>query len=113
MAKQIVHKLIDDIDGGDAEETVRFGMDGVAYEIDLSEKNASDLRNVLAPYVKAGSKVGRGGVAVAGRGGRGTATVTSRRENKIIRAWAEKNGKDVADRGRIPQKIVDEYYATR
>ena len=59
MAKQIIHKLVDDLDGGDAEETVKFALDGIQYEIDLSDKNAAKLRDVFAPYVAAGSKVAR------------------------------------------------------
>ena len=71
MAKQIIHKLVDDIDGGDADETVKFSLDGVQYEIDLSKKNAGKLRDLFAPYLEAGSRVGRGGVVVGGRAARG------------------------------------------
>ena len=67
MAKQIIHKLVDDLDGGDADETVKFALDGIQYEIDLSKKNADKLRELIAPYVGAGSKMGRGGVVVGGR----------------------------------------------
>ncbi|HTF10632.1 MAG TPA: Lsr2 family protein [Asanoa sp.] len=112
MAKQIIHKLVDDIDGGDADETVKFALDGVQYEIDLSKKNADKLRNAIAPYLTAGSKVGRGGVVVGGRAARGRGGAAADREqNKAIRAWAKKEGKDISDRGRIPQEIVDEYHA--
>ncbi len=112
MAKQIIHKLVDDLDGGDADETVKFSLDGVQYEIDLSNKNAGKLRDLFAPYVEAGSKVGRGGVVVGGRAARGRGGATADREqNRAIRAWAKKEGKDISDRGRIPQDIVDEYHA--
>ncbi|MEU2610641.1 Lsr2 family protein [Micromonospora sp. NPDC007271] len=124
MAKQIIHKLIDDVDGGDADETVRFGLDGVQYEIDLSAANAEKLRDIFAPYTAHGAKVGRGGVVGAGGGirgvvgvggGRGTragvGVTVDREQNKAIRAWAKKAGKDISDRGRIPQEIVDEYHA--
>ena len=70
MAKQIIHKLVDDLDGGDAEETVKFALDGIQYEIDLSESNAAKLRDIFAPYVGAGAKVARGGVVVGGRAAR-------------------------------------------
>ncbi|MFE7872618.1 Lsr2 family protein, partial [Micromonospora humida] len=110
MAKQIIHKLVDDLDGGDADETVKFALDGVQYEIDLSNSNADKLRDVFAPYVAAGTRVGRGGVVVGGRAARGRGGATADREqNKAIRSWAKKNGKDISDRGRIPQEIVDEY----
>ncbi|GHJ11541.1 Lsr2 family protein [Micromonospora humidisoli] len=114
VAKQIIHKLVDDLDGGDADETVKFALDGVQYEIDLSNSNADKLRDVFAPYVAAGTRVGRGGVVVGGRAARGRGGATADREqNKAIRSWAKKNGKDISDRGRIPQEIVDEYHATR
>ena len=112
MAKQIIQRLIDDIDGGDADETVKFALDGVQYEIDLSKKNAGKLRNAIAPYLAAGSKVGRGGLVVGGRAARGRGgPATDREQNKAIREWAKKEGKDISDRGRIPQEIVDEYDA--
>ncbi|MDG4795448.1 Lsr2 family protein [Micromonospora sp. WMMD1082] len=114
MAKQIIHKLVDDLDGGDADETVKFALDGVQYEIDLSALNAEKLRDVFTPYVTHGTKVGRGGVVVGGRtprGGQARNTASADREqNKAIRAWARKAGKDISDRGRIPQEIVDEYH---
>ncbi|GIJ81450.1 Lsr2 family protein [Micromonospora phaseoli] len=112
VAKQIIHKLVDDLDGGDAVETVKFALDGVQYEIDLSSDNATKLRDVFAPYVAHGTKVGRGGVVVGGRAARGHGTASADREqNKAIRTWAKKAGKDISDRGRIPQEIVDEYHA--
>jgi len=112
VAKQIIHKLVDDLDGGDADETVKFALDGIQYEIDLSKKNAAKLRDVIAPYMASGSKVGRGGVVVGGRAARGRGGAAADREqNKAIRAWAKKTGKDISDRGRIPQTIVDEYHA--
>ncbi|SDT75460.1 histone-like nucleoid-structuring protein Lsr2 [Actinoplanes derwentensis] len=112
MAKQIIHKLVDDIDGVDADETVKFALDGIQYEIDLSEKNAAKLREVFEPYQKAGTKVARGGVVVGGRAARGRGGATADREqNKAIREWAKKAGKDISDRGRIPQEIVDEFHS--
>ncbi|NJP35692.1 histone-like nucleoid-structuring protein Lsr2, partial [Micromonospora thermarum] len=107
-----LHRLVDDLDGGDADETVKFALDGVQYEIDLSSANAEKLRDVFAPYVAHGTKVGRGGVVVGGRAarGRGGAAI-DREQNKAIRAWAKKAGKDISDRGRIPQEIVDEYHS--
>jgi hypothetical protein len=113
MAKRTIHMLIDDIDGGDADETVRFAVDGVQYEIDLSKKNAAKMRNVLARYIEAGSNVGRvagGAVRAAPPRGRGPATV-DREQNRAIRDWAQSKGMDVSDRGRIKQEIVDRYHA--
>ena len=108
----LIHKLVDDLDGGDAEQTVKFALDGIQYEIDLSDKNAQKLRDVFAPYVASGAKVARGGVVVGGRAARGRGGATADREqNKAIREWAKKSGKDISDRGRIPQEIVDEFHA--
>jgi hypothetical protein len=113
MAKRTIHMLVDDIDGGEADETVRFAVDGVQYEIDLSKKNATKMRDVLARYIEAGSKVGRASANAArvtvGRG-RGPATV-DRDQNRAIRAWAQGKGIAVSDRGRIKQEIVDRYHA--
>ncbi len=112
MAKQIIHKLVDDLDGGDADETVKFALDGIQYEIDLSKKNAGKLRDTFAQYIASGNKVGRGVVVVGGRAARGRGGATADREqNRAIREWAKKNGKDISDRGRIPQEIVDEFHA--
>jgi hypothetical protein len=111
MARREVVVLEDDLDGGNAAETVRFALDGTFYEIDLSAKNAKKLRDSLSAYVAVGRKVGRGGIA-AGRAGRGRASsAVDREQNRAIRAWAKKAKKHVADRGRIPQEIIDEYHA--
>jgi hypothetical protein len=115
MAKRTIHMLVDDVNGGEADETVAFAVDGTQYEIDLSRKNAAKMREVLARYVEAGSKVGRaGGGAVrsaAPRGrGRGPAVV-DRDQSRAIREWAQGKGIAVSDRGRIKQETVDRYHA--
>jgi hypothetical protein len=114
VAKQIIHKLVDDLDEGDADETIRFALDGVHYEIDLSAKNATDMRKAFAKYVDNGTKVGRAPAAAASgrtpRAARASA-VNDREQNKAIRAWAKKTGRPISDRGRIPQEIQDEYHA--
>jgi len=113
MAKQTITRLIDDLDHTEADETVKFGLDGVQYEIDLSAKNASKLREALKPYIKAGTKIGRVPVpatrATARR--RGTQAV-DREQNRAIREWARAQGKKISDRGRIPEDIVAEYHAS-
>ncbi|MEV1319448.1 Lsr2 family protein [Micromonospora arborensis] len=121
MSKQIIHRLVDDLDGGDADETVKFALDGVQYEIDLSTPNAEKLRSLFAPYTSRGAKVGRGAVAVAGRAVRGSVGSGSargvragasinREQNKAIREWAKRAGKKISERGRIPQDVVAEYH---
>ena len=116
MARRTIQVLTDDLDGGEAEETVKFGLDGNQYEIDLSKKNAGKMRDALAPFLAAGRKVGRGGVVVGGRAATarvrgGGAAVADRDQNKAIREWAQANGIKVSDRGRIKQEIVDRYHS--
>jgi hypothetical protein len=106
MARQIITVLTDDLDGGDADRTIEFGLDGVTYTIDLSEKNAGKLRKALDPYLTVASRAGRAG------GRRAAAPVSranSRETNQAIREWAAKNGWDVSERGRIPASVVQAY----
>jgi hypothetical protein len=113
MAKRTIHMLVDDIDGGDADETVTFAVDGAQYEIDLSKKNAAKMRDLLAPYVAAGTKVGRtaaGGARGAAPRPRGSAAA-DRDQNRAIREWAQGKGIPVSDRGRIKQEVVERYQA--
>ena len=112
MAKHQIIKLIDDLDGGEAQETVKFGLDGRDYEIDLSNKNATKLRNLMAPYVDKGAKLdSRRTVTVGGRTARGRGgAATEREQNKAIREWAQRKGIAVAPRGRIKQDVVEQYH---
>ena len=111
MARETFTKLIDDLDGGEAHETVKFGLDGHSYEIDLSSKNANKLRNALAGYVENGTRLTGRASATIGRAGRGRGTaVAERDQNKAIRAWAQRKGLEVAPRGRIKQEIVEQYH---
>lgn len=90
----------------DADETVRFSLDGVEQEIDLSEKNAAKLRKALDPYVAASRRVG-------GRKVRHTATSSSGVDNRKVREWAKANGVPVSDRGRIARSVVQQYEASQ
>ena len=95
---------------------MKFGLDGFAYEIDLSHEHAGTLREALADYVNVARKLGRYSVSgkSAGSGSaksRGTAD-RDREQNKAIREWAARVGKKISDRGRIAQTIVDEYNAS-
>ncbi len=112
MAKETITKLIDDLDGGEAHETVKFGLDGYAYEIDLSTKNANKLRNALSQYLDNGTRVsGRAGSTLSRGFGRARGgAVAEREQNKAIRAWAVRKGLDVAPRGRIRSDIVEQYH---
>ena len=109
MAQKTVTYLVDDLEGGDADETVKFSLDGVEYEIDLADKNATSLRESLARFVAAARRIGKTGGRASGRG-RGPATV-DREQNKAIREWAKRKGITISDRGRISQDVVDRYHA--
>jgi hypothetical protein len=113
MAKRVIHELVDDINGQPADESITFGLDGVQYEIDLTSKNAAKLRDALAPFVAAGTKLGRATIGAGrSRDGRGRSPARSDREvNQAIRDWAKSHNIDVSDRGRIKQEIVDRYNA--
>lgn len=100
MAQKVQVVLVDDVDGGPAEETVTFALDGVAYEVDLSTGNAAQLREALAPWVGCGRRVG--GRARPARRGAGR---SSDGRNTEIRGWARANGYSVSDRGRIPAEV--------
>jgi hypothetical protein len=108
MAQKVRVILTDDVDGGEAHETVSFAIDGAAYEIDLSEANASKLRAALHPFMGSGRrlKAARGG-KVTGRQATGSGSVRS----GDIRAWAKDHGIAVSDRGRIPANVVEQYQA--
>lgn len=112
MAQQVTVNLIDDLDGSDAEETVDFGLDGVQYQIDLSEDNADRLRELVGEYVQAARR--SGGRKRTGRGKGGGAAAQSaaadREQNQAIREWARKNGYQVSERGRIPAEVLDAYH---
>src|SRR5688572_701575 len=101
MAQKVTVTLVDDIDGSQAEETLEFGLDGVAYQIDLSGGNAEKLRDMLADYVeharRSGGRKRSAGRVVAGRAVR-TAS-PDRDQNQAIREWARKKGFKVSDRG--------------
>ena len=114
MAKQVITLLTDDIDGGEADRTVEFGLDGVNYTIDLSEKNAGKLRKALDPYLSAATRVGRSSTASPVRRAAPASTGrASRDQNQAIREWANKNGFEVSERGRIPSHIVEAYHSKR
>lgn len=113
MARKVQVLLVDDLDGGTADDTVAFGLDGANYEIDLSAKNADALREELARYVGAARKAGRIPAVKTARNPVTTkgATVADREQNQAIRDWAKRNGLQVNDRGRIPAEVVAKYHA--
>jgi hypothetical protein len=109
MAQKTVVTLIDDINGESADETVRFGLDGVSYEIDLGKGNADRLRTALEPFQAAARKA-TGAAAPRGRAGRGVRG-NDRERSAEIRLWAKKHGLPVSERGRIAGHLVAAYEA--
>jgi hypothetical protein len=107
MAQRVTVALEDDLDGGPAAETVRFGLGGAEYEIDLSKKNAAALRKKFRPFIEHARKAGRQPARRAAR------TVASRQRSGDIRAWAKEQGIGVSERGRIPASVVEQYHAAK
>jgi hypothetical protein len=103
MASRTIVQMTDDTDGGPADETVRFALDGREYEIDLSEHNAKALRQVIEPYTAAGRRLTSRGRAVT--------RVETTVDTAAVRAWAASNGIEVSTRGRLPKDLVEQYRA--
>ena len=116
-------RLVDDLDGESADETVEFAIDGKNYEIDLSKDNAGKLRDALADYVSAARRAGGRRRGNSGSNGAGTSsasaaagtaptgrTAIDREQNQAIRDWARKRGMKVSDRGRIPAEVLEAYH---
>ena len=106
MAQQIQTLFIDDIDGGAAEGTVRFGLDGADYEIDLSGAHTDELRTALGKFIEHSRKVG-GTARRSARGVRSAPAVDTAK----VREWAKGNGYDIKDRGRVSADLVEKYQA--
>ncbi|MBP2320224.1 hypothetical protein JOF56_000609 [Kibdelosporangium banguiense] len=110
MAQRVTVQLVDDLDGTAADDisTVSFALDGVSYEIDLTEANAEKLRSGLEEFVNSARRTG-------GRVKRGTAPVkragspANREQTKAIRDWARQNGYELSDRGRIPANVIEAF----
>ncbi|WP_226351925.1 MULTISPECIES: Lsr2 family protein [unclassified Pseudonocardia] len=106
MAQVTRVELLDDLEGGPADETVRFGVDGKSYVIDLKSENVELFRAAVADFVAAARRDTTGGVRVARRA---ASTDEMKARNQAIREWARENGYAVADRGRISVEITHAY----
>ena len=104
MAQRIQTLLIDDLDGGEAAGTVRFGLDGAEYEIDLSAEHDDELRKALQRYLAHARRTG-GTPRTAALTRRGGAAVDTAK----VRQWAKEHGIEVKDRGRIPASVLEQY----
>ncbi|MEU6720731.1 Lsr2 family protein [Nonomuraea sp. NPDC046802] len=110
MAKRIVESFIDDIDGSGATGTTKFALDGMSYEIDLSDPNREKLEKALAPFITKARAV-RADRGVRGRRGAGSTRAMSREKSTEIRQWAKAQGLPVSERGRIAATVVEKYEA--
>jgi hypothetical protein len=108
VAQKIQTLFIDDIDGGEAEGTVRFALDGAEYEIDLSAQHTEELRSALGRYVSHARKVAGAPRRAAGRAVKAGNVALNTTE---VRNWARENGYDIKDRGRVPADLVAKYQA--
>jgi len=101
VAQRVTVEMTDDIDGTEAAETIAFGVDGTAYEIDLSSKNAAKMRRVFGDYVEHARRT------TAGR--RSGRSRPDRHRSSAVRKWAKQQGIEVSERGRIPASVVSQY----
>src|SRR5690348_18364252 len=108
VAQKIQTVFVDDLDGSEAEGTVRFGLDGTEYEIDLNAKHAGELRNAMARYAAAGRRVGASTRRSARSGRKAQPNALNTTE---VREWAKAQGIDVKDRGRVPAELVVKFKA--
>ena len=104
MASKTLVLLEDDIDGGEASETLTFAVEGKSYIIDLSEKNASKFRKAVGPYVQAARRATTGGRS-------STARPSQDYDPAAVRAWAVSTGHEVSTRGRVSAELVAAYRA--
>ena len=115
MARRIVHQLVDDIDGTLLEvgegETVLFSLDGVAYEIDLTDENAAALRGALERYTNAARTVSSTRATSAAASNGRKRRRSGQQDYSDVREWAKKNGYQVSDRGRVPASVLEAYEA--
>jgi hypothetical protein len=113
VAREVIEKLIDDLDGRPAVETVSFALDGTSYQIDLSKKNAAAFRKTLDRYVRAAQRQGGGRATPRRRAAKAATNGKVKRDFDLtqLREWAGANDVAVPSRGRIPQAVVEQYKA--
>ena len=108
MAQKVQTLFVDDIDGSAAEGTIRFGLDGTDYEIDLNTEHAQALRDALAPYIGSARRASGPSRRPARGGRKASANGVNTTE---VREWAKAQGMDVKDRGRVPAELVVKFKA--
>ncbi len=121
MAKREIVELTDDIDGsGIADgtgETIDFSVNGVDYRIDLKDKNAKEFHRKLDYYIEHGERIGgrkrtaHTSAVIDAAAAAGKPTKRDPEQTRAIREWANANGYEVSDRGRIPAAVVEAFDA--
>ncbi|SDR76927.1 Lsr2 protein [Friedmanniella luteola] len=109
MAQRVQIILEDDYDGGEADETVSFALDGAEYEIDLSSENAQKLRDEFAAWIGHARKTGGRRRRVTNGASAKAADSDGAGSTSEIRAWAQANGHDVSSRGRVSSEVREAY----
>jgi hypothetical protein len=120
MAQKVITVVTDDLDGTEIAngqgDTVTFGLDGVTYELDLTNANAQALRDAIAPYIKVGRKSGSSTSASKSTGGgrrKNSGSSASRSDTQTIREWAKANNLEVSERGRISGALRAQFSAAQ
>lgn len=112
MATGTYTRLVDDLDGGKAERTVAFSLDGRQFSIDLGKKNIAALEKSLQPYIAA-ARIGESGKRKSRPAPKKNKSSGSNRDLKAVREWAKANGFNVSDRGRISAEVQTAYDESR
>ena len=100
MAMKTIVFLQDDVDGGEADRTVTFSLDGTGYEIELSQANIERLTTAMQPFIDKARKT---------KGAKGPSSAKSGVDTAQVREWAREQGLPISDRGRVPAEILDAY----
>jgi len=109
MARHTTVRLVDDLDGGGADTTINFALDGALYEIDLSSKHADEFGAALAKYIGAARRAG--GRRAGGRRSPSNSASGRTSDSSAVRAWAVEGGIEMSSRGRIPADVQAKYDA--
>lgn len=107
MARKETVVTLDDLTGASGAKLKKFGLDGVSYEIDLTDDNAVKLDELLADYVAAARKaIDTPATRSAARKADAAELAANRQQNREIKQWARENGFSVSDRGRLPVNVL-------
>ncbi len=110
MARKLETVFIDDLDGSTADTTIRFGLDGAEYEIDLNTAHAEQFRKATGRYIEAARKAGSSARQAARSSSRRSSASTGP-SSSAVREWAKDQGYEVKERGRIPAELVVKFQA--